>query len=150
MTSFRLHSAGARRPGIRASLIGVCLGIALLLFGLIACSDDEPAPTSTPAATPVDYSPGRLACVQMRVTSERVARQGLLGLPEDEYREVLARIAADYRTAAQIAGDADPPIRDAMTRLAETFEAVDQVDPDEILKAPALAREACRNAGYIQ
>ena len=107
-------------------------------------------PTSTPAATPVDYSPGRLACVQMRVTSLGVARQRIAGLPEDEYRSALERIAADYGVAAQLAEDAEPEIRDAMARLARTFEALEQVDPDEILKAPALAREACRNAGYVQ
>ena len=120
------------------------------MLGLAACSDDAPAPTSTPAATPVDYSPGRLACVQMRVTSVRVARIGITGLSEDEYQSVFGQIAADYGVAAQLAADAEPEIRDAMARLARTFEAIEEVDPDEILKAPALAREACRNAGYAQ
>ena len=119
-------------------------------MGLVSCSDDEPLPTSTPAATPVDYSPGRLACVQMRVTSLSVARQRIVGLPEDEYRSALERIATAYGIAAQLAENAEPEIRDAMARLARTFEALDQVDPDEILRAPALAREACRNAGYVQ
>ena len=86
----------------------------------------------------------------MRVTSLRVASQGLAGLPEDEYRDALERIAADYGVAAQLAEEAEPEIRDAMARLARTFETLEQVDPDEILKAPALARDACRNAGYVQ
>ena len=124
------------------------LGVVLLL-GLVACAEATPAPTSTPAATPVDYSPGRLACVQLRITSERVARQRIAGLPQDEYERVLGRIAADYATAATLAEDAEPAIRDAMARLAETFEALDQVEPDAILKVPALARDACKGAGYL-
>ena len=120
------------------------------MLGFAACSDDAPVPTSTPAATPVDYSPGRLACVQMRVTSLRLARMGVAGLPEDGYQSALEAIASDYGVAAQLAAEAEPEIRDAMARLARTFEALDEVDPDEILKAPALAREACRNAGYVQ
>ncbi len=119
------------------------------MVGLVACSEETPAPTSTPAATPVDYSPGRLACVQLRITSERVAGQGVAGLPQDEYERVLGRIAADYATAATLAEDAEPAIRDAMARLAKAFAALDQVEPDEILKAPALARDACRSAGYL-
>ena len=119
-------------------------------MGLAACSDEEPAATSTPAPTPVDYSPGRLACVQLRITTERVTRQGIAGLPQDEYERVLERMAADYATAATLAEDAEPAIRDAMAGLAETFKALDQVEPDEILKAPALARDACAGAGYLQ
>ena len=142
------HSAGARRPDVPAALLGLCAAFALVVV-LAACSDDAPAPTATPAATPVDYSPGRLACVQMRVTSERAARQGIARLPEEEYRSALERIAADYAVAAQLAGEAEPEIRDAMSRLARTFETLEEVDPDEILKAPALAREACKNAGYL-
>ena len=142
------HSAAARRLGLLAPRLGVCLGVVLLL-GLAACSDEEPAATSTPAATPVEYSPGRLACVQLRLTSERVARQGVARLPQDEYERVLERIAADYATAATLAEEAEPAIRDAMARLAETFEALDQVEPDEILKAPVLARDACQGAGYL-
>ena len=86
----------------------------------------------------------------MRVTALRVARQRLGGLPEEQYRAVLEQVAADYVVAAQLAGDAEPEIRDAMERLARTFETLEEVDPDEILKAPALAREACRAAGYAE
>ena len=119
------------------------------MIGAAACSDGKPVSTSTPAATPVDYSPGRLACVQLRITSDRVAGQGVAGLPQDEYERVLERIAADYATAATLAEEAEPEIRDAIARLAQVFEALDQVGPDEILKAPVLARDACKNAGYL-
>ena len=142
------HSPVARRLGRWVLPLAVCVGVALMI-GAAACSDEKPASTSTPAATPVDYSPGRLACVQLRITSDRVARQGVAGLPQDEYERVLERIAADYATAATLAEEAEPEIRDAIARLAQVFEALDQVGPDEILKAPALARDACKNAGYL-
>ncbi len=126
------------------------VGVAVVLLAtLAACSNEAPATDPAPTATAVDSSPGGLACLQLRIASERAALRDLSRLPPDEYRGAIAQIAEDYQVAAKLAENAEPTIRDAMARLAEVFRTIEEVDPDEILKAPAIAREACRNEGHL-
>ena len=141
-----LGKAPVVNRGCSLALVGL---VVILLFVLFGCSNNDPPIPAAPTPTPVADPAGRLACLQMRYAAERAARQGLSRLSPAQYERVVEQLAADYAVAAKLAEDAEPSIRDAMARLARVYAALDQVDPDEILRAPAFSSLACQAAGHV-